>query len=84
MSDSSSEQETADPSHSRKRLHRPEKRAPNVAKKLLNTGQAYVTRATKQQIAAHSVVQPCNDGCFTKVTGPVINLLFREFWNRKF
>ena len=81
MSDSSNEQEAAGPTRSRKKVRRPEMWAQNISKKLRNTGQAYVSRGTKQQVVTRAVGEPCHDGCFMKVTRPVIDLLFKEFWD---
>lgn len=39
--------------------------------------------ATKQQIPARAVGVPCHDGCFMRITRPVIDLLFKEFWDIK-
>ena len=55
--------------------------AQNISKKLGNTGQACVSRDTKQQVAARAVGEPCHDGCFTKITRPGIDLLFKVFWD---
>ena len=80
MDTSSSDSEVAGPSTSRRRLRNPETWAQNVAKKKRNTGQAYVSRANKQEVRARAVGAPCSDGCFNKLTRPVIDILFKEFW----
>lgn len=45
-----------------------------------NTGQAYVSRTTKQPVEACSIRPPCRDGCFNKVPRSVNEEVFKEFW----
>jgi len=46
-----------------------------------NLGKAYVSRATGENVEARAVGPPCRDGCHGKVTRPVIDKIFSEFWN---
>ena len=64
----------------RKRLPKPETWKQNVRKKLRNEGKAYYSTKAKKNVEARKIGPPCNDGCFEKVTMPVIESLFQEFW----
>ena len=54
--------------------------ASNKCKKKRNLGEAYVSRSPGRHISARSVGEPCSDGCFDKLTRPVINAIHAQFW----
>lgn len=45
----------------------------NEAKNKRNRGEEYVSRATGRHIPKRSVGPPCRDGCFEKVTMPIVS-----------
>lgn len=67
-------------SHGRKRKPKPHAWRASVVKKLRNEGKAYTSRMTKNLVEARKIGAPCADGCFSKVTMPVVEALFKEFW----
>ncbi|KAK3884060.1 hypothetical protein Pcinc_011648 [Petrolisthes cinctipes] len=70
------------PKQRRKREPHPEKWIKNVAKEKRNKGEEYVSCSGKKRpMPARAIGTPCNDGCFDKVTAPVVNKLFYDFWN---
>lgn len=64
----------------RKRERKPHTWAKKKSKVKRDSGQTYVSRATQQRVEAREIGQPCRDGCFTRLTMPVIEHVFREFW----
>ncbi|XP_064085627.1 uncharacterized protein LOC135200853 [Macrobrachium nipponense] len=67
-------------SRGRKRKPQPETWKMNIAKKLRNEGKAYISRKTHKEVEARKIGPACADGCFEKVTMPVIEALFKEYW----
>lgn len=83
MSSSSSESdvgEVAGSVRSRKRVRDPSKWKANVAKQEKNLGKQYVSRHSGKVMESASIGPACSDGCFTKVTMPIIQQVFNEFW----
>ena len=64
----------------RKRARRPETWKQSIRKKHRNEGKAYYSGMAKKHIDARKIGPPCRDGCFDKVTMPVVEALFKEFW----
>ena len=64
----------------RKRACRPENWKQSVRKKRRNEGKSYYSDIAKKQVEERKIGPPCRDGCFDKVTMPVIEALFKEFW----
>lgn len=62
ISSDSADSDVAGPSRGRKRTWHSEKWVKSVVKTKHNTGQAYVSRATKEAVEARVVGPPCNDG----------------------
>ncbi|MPC22410.1 hypothetical protein E2C01_015425 [Portunus trituberculatus] len=79
MSDSASERDERVPL-SRKRGRQCNEWRSSVAKRKRNRGEAYISCVTGRQVAARRVGQPCRDGCFDKITMPVLNEIHRQFW----
>ena len=52
----------------------------NAVKRKRNSGQTYVSRSTGRNVSARVVGPACNDGCFTKITMPIVNHIHQEFW----
>lgn len=65
----------------RKRKRRPENWKQSIRKKMRNEGKAYYSDVAKKQIEERKIGPPCRDRCFDKVTMPVIEALFKEFWD---
>lgn len=63
----------------RKRARKPDSWKRKVALSKRNLGQAYVG-ATGKSFSARCIGPPCADGCFDKVTRPVIDQVFSDFW----
>ena len=63
----------------RKRARKPEKWKQNIRQKQRNLGQAYYSQMAKKNVAARKIGPACRDGCFDKVTRPVIEALFKEY-----
>ena len=61
----------------RKRSRNPTEWKENIAKKKRNLGQAYVSIKTGKEVRPRRVGQPCRDGCFTKITMPVVNKIHK-------
>ncbi|XP_068226262.1 uncharacterized protein [Palaemon carinicauda] len=51
-----------------------------AAKIQRDAGQEYVSRATGKEVAAKKIGNPCRDGCFDKISMPVIQEVFSDFW----
>ena len=51
-----------------------------LAKVKCNLGQMSVSDKTKKQVAAHTIGNPCRDGCFGKVTQEGVQNTLSEFW----
>ena len=86
MSDTASSSDAGDAGNvsdsfrGRKRVRQPSKWMRNVSKEKRNTGKAYVSRSTKHDVEERVIGPPCRDGCFDKVTRPVIEAVFKKFW----
>lgn len=52
----------------------------NIAKAKKNSGKEYLSVKTGRLVAGRQIGTPCRDGCFAKVTLPVIRVLFNDFW----
>lgn len=64
----------------RKKTRAPAKWVKNIAKAKRNSGKEYVSVKTGRLVAGRQIGPPCRDGCFDKVTLPVITVLFNDFW----
>lgn len=64
----------------RKKTCAPTNWAKNIAKAKRNSGKEYLSVKTGRVVAARQIGTPCRDGCFDKVTLPVIRVLFSDFW----
>ena len=56
----------------------------NVAKRKRNSGEAYVSRTTGRQVPARTVGPPCRDGCWDKITMPIVTEINRILGNSRF
>lgn len=81
MCDLSGNSGTGGSSRGKKRKRNPEKWAQNLAKARRNSGKEYTSRTTKQVIPGKVIGPPCADGCFDIITLPVVEALFKEFWD---
>lgn len=52
----------------------------NIAKKQRNSGEGYVSRATGRHVRGREIGAPCRDGCYDKITMPIIRELHKDFW----
>ena len=68
------------PSGGRKRVRDVDQWAKTTQKRKRNSGKSYVSRTTKKEVRARRVGQRCGDGCFTKITLPIVNNIHNEFW----
>ena len=64
----------------RKKACAPSNWARNIAKVRRNSGKEYVSVKTGRLVEGRQIGTPCGDGCFHKVTMPVIRKLFTDFW----
>ena len=64
----------------RKRARDIQNWAQNIAKRKRNSGEAYVSRTTRREVPTRSIGIPCRDGCFDKITQPIVNEIHKEFW----
>ena len=66
----------------RKRQRKSEDWKSEIAKRKRNRGDSYVSRSTKQPVAARSVGPPCPclSKCFTKVGRANIQEIFETYW----
>ena len=84
MSDTASSSDAGDAGNvsdsfrGRKRVRQPSKWIRNVAKEKRNTGKAYVSRGTKQDVEERVIGPPCQDGCFDKGTRLMIKAVFKD------
>ena len=80
MSSNGSDSDTGRLSRPRKKVPMPATWAQNVAKRLRNEGKEYISRKTKQRVRGREIGAPCSDGCFERITMPVIEKVHKDFW----
>lgn len=73
-------QEGSDIKTGRKRKNTPSKWVKNIAKLRRNSGKEYVSVKTRRRVTSREIGAPCRDGCFDKVSLPVVRTLFSDFW----
>ncbi|KAK3865670.1 hypothetical protein Pcinc_028734 [Petrolisthes cinctipes] len=61
-------------------VQRGRKRCRDPAKRQRNRGEEYVSRTTGRHVPARCVGAPCRDGCFDKITRPIVDILHSNFW----
>ena len=64
----------------RKRSRNPDAWKEIICKKKRNEGKEYTSRSTGKVVEARKIGPECRDGCFDKVTRPIIEALFSEYW----
>ena len=52
----------------------------NSTKRKRNRGEGYVSRVTGRHVAPRSVGPACRDGCYDKITMPIVRALHQQFW----
>ncbi|XP_068206989.1 papilin-like isoform X2 [Palaemon carinicauda] len=52
----------------------------NIVKKLRNEGKAYISRKSNKLVEARKIGPACSNGCFERLTMPVVEALFKEYW----
>lgn len=83
MSSTDSDRDVAgpsDPACARKRAQHPETWKKNMTKKQKILGNEYTSHHSGKLMAARKIGPPCSDGCFNKITMPIIRQVFEEFW----
>lgn len=69
---------------SRKRQKKPEQWKSNSTKKKRNSGEAYISRKTNQEVPARTIGPPCTSKCqkhcFDKLGAEKIETIFKSFW----
>lgn len=78
-SDSNPDDPQPGPSQPRKRVADPSEWKFNKAKKRRNLGQTYTSKVGKR-VEKRKIGEECNDGCFTKITRPIVNTIHSDFW----
>ncbi|KAG0729686.1 hypothetical protein GWK47_029824 [Chionoecetes opilio] len=69
------------PSRSCKRLRNEQEWKRVKAKMARNSGKEYKSVSTGKVVEEKKIGPPCRDGCFAKVTMPVISVVFKSFWD---
>lgn len=83
MASNSSESEASDgpgPSHGCKRTRNPFERKKHSVTLLRDAGQPYTSQSTGLNVEARKIEPPCRDGCFRKLTMPVMEELFADYY----
>ena len=65
----------------RKRARNPEIWKETICKKKRNEGKEYKSRSSGKVIEARKIGPECRDGCFDRVTRPIVEALFKEYWD---